>query len=751
MAFGQAAEPAPARGPTKDGVAPAFRHEIWGGTYYGDGYVYGPTSWRSSMAVVDIDNDGDNDFAFRANYNVPPQVMRNLGARGAFYPGGLKDLNIPDPEPGEVYLDVVMDFEDITGDGRPDLVALANRFAPRYETYLAWYRNDGPLEGDPRDEPQFTFMGYAYTSPQDNLPEMSLNLADIDNDGLVDLFAIEPFLGTAPYPHRVFLIKNTGSPSMPKWGDAVEVDALTQLLPKGIVEKRSAPAPDSGLYAPDLLRMRLREKQAIQAGVRVSDIEICDWDVDGRLDFLFYDALQGVDWVRNIGTDTAPVWNNELNVILRAPWRHNDLPAYGIPGDEFESLDRAFGTFAVRSNPRALLPEPRWLDDFYVNMEGLLVTRRYFEGADEGYRVTQKNCLEYPTGQGAAAFWDYDGDGDLDMFRSGVGAGAHSYMLLFPNIGTSYAPAWGRYQILQDVLLCKGSEENLYRQDLYVFADVTGFGAADLFVQTQNGAIARYLALQGDPPAFTLLNAEVVDLGHYALDGVQPRGFAFADFNDSRDGVLEVVVALGSTDGGRLFYVKQDMLSGPGALLWDAPVDMSTWLDDEFAEELSPNRIESIASADLDHDGRFDLLLSLSEDFLAGDDLYYTCSQHWYRNTYDAERNTFSFEYAGKLDAPYQEDWRGSRIVSVADIDADGDADLFIGHQVYDPYQGIGPRYHLRFYRNSADTDLHFVRTRVVAGQTWPLHIGGVAPEYRWVTNASGGWLGLNADYTAGD
>ncbi|HUW59359.1 MAG TPA: hypothetical protein VMZ06_00005 [Candidatus Bathyarchaeia archaeon] len=34
---------------------PEFHHEMWGRTYYGEGYVCGPTLWRSSLAVADLD------------------------------------------------------------------------------------------------------------------------------------------------------------------------------------------------------------------------------------------------------------------------------------------------------------------------------------------------------------------------------------------------------------------------------------------------------------------------------------------------------------------------------------------------------------------------------------------------------------------------------------------------------------------------------------------------------------------------
>ena len=78
---------APKPGPTqqKQGDSERLRHEIWGQTTYGEGYVYGPTNRRSGMTVVDIDLDGDNDFVFPSSISSP-ELMRNLGSSNAFIP-----------------------------------------------------------------------------------------------------------------------------------------------------------------------------------------------------------------------------------------------------------------------------------------------------------------------------------------------------------------------------------------------------------------------------------------------------------------------------------------------------------------------------------------------------------------------------------------------------------------------------------------------------------------------------------------
>ncbi|MCX5770023.1 MAG: VCBS repeat-containing protein [Candidatus Hydrogenedentes bacterium] len=168
--------------------------------------------------------DGDDDFVFRPHYTESAYVMRNLGTSGAFYPGGAREVSMLPPLIGgvRVNLDVVMDFEDVTGDGRPDMLAAAYKTGAVEETYVVWYSNTGSA---------FQYRGLLYTSPQHALAELALTLADINGDGLQDVFFMEPFLSASERPHRVFLMLNTGTSTEPAWGTPVEIEELSSLLP----------------------------------------------------------------------------------------------------------------------------------------------------------------------------------------------------------------------------------------------------------------------------------------------------------------------------------------------------------------------------------------------------------------------------------------------------------------------------------------------------------------------------------------
>jgi len=706
---------------------PEFKHELWGRTYYGEGYVYGPTLWRSSMAVVDIDADNDNDFAFRPHYSAEPQIMRNLGTSGAFYLGGLQVLDLPDPD-ATTYLDVVMDFADVTGDGLPDLVVVANRFDP-HSTLIVWYVNNNG---------HFTYQGQVYESPQSTLPELSLSLADINGDGLLDLFFLEPFLEDSERPHRVFLMLNEGTSTAPDWGHAAaEIQALSRLMPPRIeysAKKQAGPSIETHFPR------RRRQVTKASYGVRVSDIEVIDWNVDGRLDFLFYDAERGVDEVRNVGTAQQAAWASEITAT--PPWDHTCLEAYGVPVSDHTPLDTVFGSFDVCPNPDAYLPEAKWLDDFHIAMDGWLVTLRYYE-QDSGYRLIQENAIEYASGQGPAAFWDYDNDGDLDLFRSATGSQATNALLLFPNIGTAYSPAWGDYEVIHDVTLYPGAQSNCYREDLYTFADFDGDGVMGFFVQGQDGRIARYAAheaLAGGLPTFTLLDSDFGGVVAPWYTNVQPRGLAVANFGGSGDGRLEIIAAYDSDEGGMIVWYGYDYDLDDYSL-WD----LTGWILDEEGATLQPCVMESLAPADLDRDGRTDLVITTSEYPDAPQ--YRTCTHHFYRNV--VQGSVYNLVYAGAIEAPQDVDPYYARMISFADIDADSDDDLFVGHQQYYPDSDFRWPF-LRFFRNDGDNGLDYWRTRMVAGQEWPLQWTDPPPNYTQVLNASGGSIVNPGNYRAG-
>lgn len=709
-----------------------LRHELWGQTDYGEGYIYGPTNRRSGMTVVDIDRDGDNDFVFPGT-GADPQVMLNLGSSSAFYPGGSKDLDIS-PLPAGVNFDLGLEFGDVDGDGLEDLVAILRQENP-LRKYVAWFKNDGTPAG--ASLPKFTLRDTIYVSQRpDTWAGIWITLGDIDADMDLDLYVAEDYVDEAAPFHRIYFVQNSGTPEAAIWANPVQNDALTSLMP-GPADVGKVNINETRDAEPLRQEVRYRNKGA-NFIYNLGDIHLADWDLDGRLDFMFYNASAGMMWIPNLGTPEAPAWSNSLG-------------SGGVPRYDHRATDGVQfieGTFNVLENPEASKPGAEWLRDVFLSVNNRLKTFRFFV-EEQTYRVVQENPVAYPSGQGPAAFWDYDLDGDFDMFRMGVSGGAQTNLISLQNAGTSYNPAWGAFQSITSVPLNEGNEANSWRNDLYLFDDWTNSGfEPDFIVQGQDGRLTRYSAEPAVSasalPTFTLEEenfSDVVTPGH---TNVQPRGFAMADFDQFEDGWSEIFAVYAHSEGANIVLVDTflgDIFDVPGLL--EAPE----------GGQLDPNRIEGVTVAYANGDSRPDLVITLS-DFNG----YREC-EHWvYENLSIETFPFFELRPGFELTSPYNTDKFYARTTSFADIDADGDDDLFVSHR-YPPNSGVNFGRYMRYYRNTADTGLSYVRYRSVTGQITPLTLritpngGGtqiVTPQYDVLWNNSGGALLPNARWVAG-
>lgn len=701
-------------------LPPKFSHQSWGRTTRGDGFVFGQTRGTFGVAVADIDRDQDYDFVFRPDYFFPPQVIRNLGTSGAFVPGGLKSIDASDPDEGVI--SPFMEIDDVNYDGLPDLVAVVWIFSDSMGR-LVLFLNEGALT-----QPKFVPDVVLYESTQVPLPILAPKLVDFDNDGLIDIVFVEPQFNTNN-GHRIFLIRNTGSRTAPNWETPIDVPELSALMPPLAGSKALKSLKPSSPALEGTMGQKLRSAQ-LKGGLveRVSDIEMADWDVDGDLDFMFYDATEGIHWIENLGTRANPEWDSQVT-------------SQGDPlfDQSLEDLEFEYGSFALRTNPNLVGAD--WLDDWFISADALLTTSRYFL-SQRRYRVIDRTVMAYFAGQGPTSFWDYDGDGDLDMFRGGVGGVELSTLLLFFNEGTPYSPVWGDFVPIDAVVMGEGTAANAFRQDAHTFADFDNDGFMEFFVQGQDGRVNLYFA---DPPApgetIPIFEMNNPDFGQIVLSGhtgVIPGGIAFGNFDGNSAGKLQMIAAYQSEQGGRLVYYDP---------AFDFFADISDVLLLEDETVLSPNLIEDLAAGDLDLDGRPDLIVTISYDFD-----YFETDYLVYRNTPDGEGGYY-FDLVGRLDDVYETDSFSGRFADLADVDSDGDLDLFVAHQyvrLNDPNLGTNRSRYLRFYRNDNDPALDFFRFRVVSGQSWDFFWNGERPNYRFVSNVSGGSISPPNHYTAG-
>jgi hypothetical protein len=728
---------APAAPPKGIGF-PSYEHTIWGQLSYGEGYIYGPTNRRSGMTSVDIDRDGDCDFVFPSSVS-PPQVMVNLGSSTAFYPGGSKTLDADELPEGLEY-DLGIEFADVTGDGREDMFAVTRERDPLRKR-VVWFRNEGITSGS---LPSFSYQGIVYSSPQSGIWDgIWVSLGDIDGDGDADMYVTEAFTYTGAPWHRVYFVENTGTATEATWAARVVVPQLTNLLPDRLPVKalKNARAEDP-TGVPLSQKMGNGAKGESDFSYNLGDAELLDWDADGLLDYMFYHRSEGLYWVPNVGTATNPVWSTSLGSGGAPRYDHREI----------DDISLAEGTIDLSPNPDAVKPGAEWLRDVFISVNSRLKTYRFF--VEEGsYRIVQENPVAFPAGQGPAAFWDYDGDGDQDLFRMGFSSTAFSSLLLFPNAGTPYSPAWGPFRGMSGVTLEDGTGLNQYRNALYQFADYDFQGDTEFFVLGQDGRVSRYdttpAATSTADPMFALAESnfgDVVAPGHV---DVVPTGLALADFNFFDDSYTEMLVTYTHSGGSNLVLVDPFT-----ADIYDVPEVFPNLLPAPGGGVLNMGLVESLSPTQYDDDGVPDLLVTLSND---AD--YENCNHHLYRTVLDNEEPYFHFEYVGVVGEPGATDDNFARMPALVDIDADGDDDLFMAHR-YPPDDARNLGAYLRYYRNDADTGLQYVRFRVVSGREWPLRLdlttgGGsntvtVSPEYFFVNNASGAVLLPDALYRAG-
>jgi hypothetical protein len=246
----------------------------------------------------------------------------------------------------------------------------------------------------------------------------------------------------------------------------------------------------------------------------------------------------------------------------------------------------------------------------------------------------------------APAFVDIDADGDLDLFV-GTGQGVVEY---YRNDGDATTPTWTR--VSKDSLSLSNAGNAVP-----TFVDVDADGDQDLFVGSwlgnwQQGSIHYF---RNDGGAATP-NWTLVTSSYEGIATQQSAAAAFADIDEDGDHDLFVGYC-----GSMSFYRN------------DGTAELPSWtlVSDHYADVYTSCAV-SPAFADLDADGDLDLVHG----------------HHWgrlglYRN--EGPPNDVSWVFLG--DDFFPIDLQGDSAPALADLDADGDPDMFVGQALGELYQ----------------------------------------------------------------
>ncbi|AFY45959.1 VCBS repeat-containing protein [Nostoc sp. PCC 7524] len=630
------------------------------------GYLASPT-------FADIDGDGDLD-AFVGNFDGNILFYRNIGtatnpqfASPTTNPFGLTDVG---------YF-AAPTLADIDGDG--DLDA----FVGNLDGNTLFYRNIGTA-----NNPQFA----APTTNSFGLTDVGYfaapTFADLDGDGDLDAFVGEGEgntlfyrnTGTARNPQFVtpstnpFGLADVGRYAKPTFADIDGDGNLDAFVGNGDGNtnfSQNQPAfPPSINFLP-----RSTNPFGLTPLESYSTPTFADIDGDGDLDAFVGNRDGNILFYRNIGTATKPQFDtptpNSFGLtdvgFYAAPTLvdidgDGDLDAFVGNSEGNTLFYRNIGTAtnpqfaAPTTNPFGLtdvgyLAKPTFadidgdgdLDAFVGNRDGNILFYRNIGTATNPQFASPTTNPFGLTGVGSFAaptFADIDGDGDLDAFVINV----DSNILFYRNIGTASNPQFDTPTPNSFGLTDVGLNAAL------TFADIDGDGDLDAFVGERYGDTAFY---QNQPAPPTPINFRPPSTNSFGLTDV---GFSAVATLADIDGDGDLDAFVGNFDGNILLYRNTGTATNP---------QFATPINNPFGlTDVGFNAAPTFA--DIDGDGDLDAFVG-----------HFDGNTMFYRNTGTATNPQF----AAPTNNPFGlSDVGFNAVPTFADIDGDGDLDVFVGN-----------------------------------------------------------------------
>ncbi|PSQ93695.1 MAG: VCBS repeat-containing protein [Bacteroidetes bacterium SW_4_67_19] len=585
--------------------------------------------------IIDINGDGARDLFIQEESG---QVMffENTASAGAPARFAWRSSDYRDLAVGEWYR-----FVDLDGDGLLDLLA------EQPYSYLRYYHNTGS-DGDPRFElakdTLRTVGGEPLFSDRQNIP----NVADVDCDGKPDLF-VGRLDGTVT---RYEATGEVGPEDVPQFRLVNEnfagIEIVQQFGPGGQptqqrpVPGRSGsgdPLGGSNDDGPPGGGPRTRNAKPAtgnpSAKHGANTMAFADADGDGDQDLLWGDYFEpGLLLLENRGgCETLDFSNDPVPFPRGNPLSTTgyNAPAIGdLTGDGLQDL--LIGVIGGAYNPdRTAANNLYFYERTTAGGSYALRARQYLSMIDVGL-------------ESVPALADLDDDGDQDLLvgsKIGTAKGStEGPVLRYENTG---GPADPRFRLADTLAL---APEAYNRAP--ALADLDDDGDPDLVMGTWNNSL-RYHENTGtaSDPQFAETGTVLAELGR----GSHPAP-AFADLDG--DGDLDLV--LGETAGSLTFFrntgtPQQPQFQRENGLLKGASVD----------------RRSAPVFHDVDGDGDQDLVVGSEGAGIA-----------LFRNEGSARDPRFvRAEKAGPF--ALVEDAPELAAPDFADIDGDGDADLFIG------------------------------------------------------------------------